>query len=108
MADSQGSGNSEFSEGSFLGTPNPNVRSTQETPRTIIPEILTFLAEEESSVHSSSTPEQVPDVPASTPATSPAASVTSIAMTTKEVVIDGLTIKVNTVQKKSLARRFCI
>jgi hypothetical protein len=99
MADSQGSGNSEFSERSFLGTPDPNVRSTQETTVTIIPEILTFLADEESSVHSSSTPEQVPEVPASTPATSPAASVTSVAMTTKDVVIDGPTIKVNTVQK---------
>jgi hypothetical protein len=83
MTDSQGSGNSEFSEGLFLGTPNPNVRSTQETPGTIIPEILTFLAEEESSVYSSSTPEQVPEVPAPTPATSQASSVPSVAMTTK-------------------------
>jgi hypothetical protein len=99
MADSQGIGNSEFSEGSFLGTPNPNVRRTKETPGTIIPEILIFLAEEKSSVHSTSTPEQVPEVHAPTPATRPASSVTSVAMTTKEVIIDCLTIKVNTVQK---------
>jgi hypothetical protein len=99
MADSQGSGNSEFSEGSFLGSPHPNVRIIQETPGTVIPEILTFLAEEEKSVTSTSTPEQVPEVPATTPATSTASSVTSVAMTTKEVVSDGLTIKVNTVHK---------
>jgi hypothetical protein len=46
MADSQGSGNSDFLEGSFLGTPTTNVRSTVETPGIIIPEILMFLAEE--------------------------------------------------------------
>jgi hypothetical protein len=96
MTDSQGSGYSEFSEGSFLSSPHQNVRIIQETPGTVIPEILTFLAEEEKSVTSTSTPEQVP---ATTPATSTASSVTSVAMTTKEVVNDGLTIKVNTVQK---------
>jgi hypothetical protein len=99
MADLQGIGNSEFSEGSFLGTPHPNVRIIQDTPGTVIPEILTFLAEEEKSVTSTSTPEQVSEVPATTLATSTASSVASVAITTKEVIIDGLTIKVNTVQK---------
>jgi hypothetical protein len=59
----------------------------------------TFLAEEEKSVTSTSTPEQVPEVPATPPATSTASSVTSVAMTTEEVLIDGLTIKVHTLQK---------
>jgi hypothetical protein len=75
------------------------VRIIQETPGTVIPEILTFLAEEEKSVTSTTTPKQVPEVPATTPATSTATSVTYVAMTTTEVIIDGLTIKVNTVQK---------
>jgi hypothetical protein len=46
MTDSQGRGNLDFLEGSFLGTPNTNVRSTVETPRIVIPEIVMFLVEE--------------------------------------------------------------
>jgi hypothetical protein len=58
------------------------VQIIQETPGTGIPEILTLLADEEKSVTSTTTPEQVPEVPATKPATSTASSVTYIAMTT--------------------------
>jgi hypothetical protein len=47
MADSQEIGNSEFLEESFIVPPTPTVRSTVETPGIVIPEILTFLVEEQ-------------------------------------------------------------
>jgi hypothetical protein len=97
MADFQESGNSEFLEGSFLGTPTPAVRNTIKTPGIVIPEILTFLAEEQSiepttgtsstgSVHFEVTPDQIQEDPAPSPVPSPV--VISVATTAKDVVID--------------------
>jgi hypothetical protein len=109
MTDSKKSGISEFSEGSFLGTPRESVRGTIDT--TGIPEnlTLTFLEEERSieqrteisssgSARSELTLEQFlvePDPNQARRAT----SMTPVIMATKDVFIDGLTIKVTTVQK---------
>jgi hypothetical protein len=109
MADSKKCGISEFSEGSFLGNPRESVRGTIDTTR--IPEnlTLTFLEEERSikqrteisspvSARSELTLEQVLVEPVLNPARR-STSATPVIMSTKDVVIDGLTIKVTTVQK---------
>jgi hypothetical protein len=109
MADSKKSGISEFSEGSFVGTPRESVRGIIDT--TGIPENLTFtfLEEERSieqrteisssgSARSELTLEQVLVEPVPNPVRR-TTSVTPVIMATKNVVIDGLTIKVTTVQK---------
>jgi hypothetical protein len=108
MADSKKSGISEFSEGSFLGTPGESVRSTIDT--TGIPEnlTLTFLEEERSieqrteisssgSARSELTPEQVLEEPVPKPV-GRTTNMTPVIMATKNVDINGLTIKVTTVQ----------
>jgi hypothetical protein len=103
MADLQESVNSEFLEGSFLGTSTPTVRSTAETPGIVISENLTLLAEEQSiepTTEISSTGSVRFDLtPAQGSLTSPTTSVKPVAMTKKDVVIDGLTIKLTIVQK---------
>jgi hypothetical protein len=129
MGDSQETGISEFSEGSFFGTPNPSVHITVESPGIVIPEIITFISEQvitvdtmdispQGSVHSKLTSEPVPppvktqdpspvQMPVPLPSPSPTPSVTIIAMTTKYFIIDGLTAKVSTVQKEVTYHKQC-